>query len=51
MEPEIEITPAMIEAAYLVLSEYALDNGAYDLRPPALAALYRAMVLASPRQE
>jgi len=43
---EIEVTPAMIEAASAALEDYYHGDGYYDLRPPALGALFHAMARA-----
>jgi hypothetical protein len=40
---EIEVTPEMLEAASAFLAEYYLGDGAYDLRDPCLAGMYRVM--------
>lgn len=39
----IEVTPEMIAAAIEVLREHYLGEAVYDLTPPVLAELYRAM--------
>lgn len=46
-EAEIEVTPAMLEAAHSVLTAHYLGDLGHDLSDSVLTALFRAMLESS----